>query len=311
MSHYRLNDVEPSAIVTVNGSEKKIYDNNQIFLNPNDTFEFRFFNPLQEKIGIEINFDGQKKGNSLLILNPGEDISLDRFLDDKKKMKYSTYFINGKNEQAVKATEKNGLVTINFYKEELWNNNFYSGTFNTTGWSGGTSRGASLQNFGSINSSSATKKWSPILENTSISNSVVDYSEYLCDNSGGDIDYVDYVADSSTSNITLDSMDVTHTYTANLGDNFKSFSSQNKNSRVYNEEKLETGRVEKGDESNQDFETVDTKFQSTPFHTINYMLKPESTKQQNIGEIRNYCSRCGYRIRKQSWNYCPKCSCEL
>jgi hypothetical protein len=141
MSHYRLNDVEPSAIVTVNGSEKKIYDNNQIFLNPDDNFEFRFFNPLQEKVGIEIIFNGKKKDNSLLILNPGEDISLDRFMDDKKKMKYSTYFIDGNNEQAVKATEKNGLVEINFYKEQSYNsyNHFntttnWGGNFDTTGY---------------------------------------------------------------------------------------------------------------------------------------------------------------------------------
>ena len=307
-NHYRLNDVEPSAIVTVNGSEKKIYDNNQIFLNPNDNFEFRFFNPLQEKVGIEINFDGQKKGNSLLILNPGEDITLDRFLDDKKKMKYSTYFINGKNDQAVKATEKNGLVTINFYKEELWNNNFWSGDFNTAGWSGGTSRGT-LPHFTNSRSSkgfdggnqmySSLGVFTQELDDSVITTDAVgtDYSEYICENTDKNIEYSDYVADS---------MDVSATYTANLGDTTKSFTTQN---QTY--EKLETGRIEKGEESNQDFETVDTKFQSTPFHTINYMLKPESTKPQSVNEIRNYCSRCGYRIRKQSWNYCPKCSCEL
>ena len=309
MSHYRLNDVEPSAIVTVNGSEKKIYDNNQIFLNPNDNFEFRFFNPLQEKLGIEIIFNGQKKDKSLLILNPGEDVSIDRFLDDKKKMKYSTYFINGKNEQAVKATEKNGLVTFNFYKEKLWNNNYWSGNINYTG----TSSGNNLPYFGNTNVYGVQGNMGTI-GNNGVSGTLdvsgnLDVSESITNSTDYSVysDYIDNLTTSDvTSDVTLDSMNIASTYTASLGDTTKSFTPQN---QTY--EKLETGRVEKGEESNQDFETIDTKFQSTPFHTISYMLKPESTKQQNIGEIRNYCPNCSYRIRKKSWNYCPKCSEEL
>ena len=296
MSHYRLNDVEPSAIVTVNGSEKKIYDNNQIFLNPNDNFEFRFFNPLQEKLGIEIIFNGQKKDKSLLILNPGEDVSIDRFLNDKKKMKYSTYFIDGKNEQAVKASEKNGLVTFNFYKEELWNNINYS--YTTTYSTAGLYGSSHLPHFGNTYSGSLDVSGS--ITNTT------NYSDYICEKSDKDIVYSNYINNTTTSNTTLDSMNINATYTASLGDTTKSFTPQN---QTY--EKLETGRVEKGEESNQDFETIDTKFQSTPFHSISYMLKPESTKQKNIGEIRNYCPNCSYRIRKKSWNYCPKCSEEL
>jgi len=296
MSHYRLNDVEPSAIVTVNGSEKKIYDNNQIFLNPNDNFEFRFFNPLQEKIGVEIIFNGQKKGNSLLILNPGEDITLDRFLDEKKKMKYSTYFINGKNEQAVKATENNGLVTINFYKEELWNNQTW--ITNTTGTYTTFLSGSSFNKDFGNHSSKGFYGGNQMYSAPGVYVNETDYS-----------DYSDYIGDTSNSNITLNSMDISATYTANASDNLKSLLPETKSSETY--EKLETGRVEKGEESKQDFESVDTKFETTAFHTINYTLKPESTKAKNIGEIRNYCNRCGYRIRKKSWNFCPKCSLEL
>ena len=63
MAHMRLLDREPSAIITVAGSEKKIYQNGQIFINDGDNFEIRFFNPLQEKIGISITFNGiQKNG---------------------------------------------------------------------------------------------------------------------------------------------------------------------------------------------------------------------------------------------------------
>jgi nicotinic acid mononucleotide adenylyltransferase len=47
MAHMRLLDREPSAIITVAGSEKKIYQDGQIFINDGDNFEIRFFNPLQ------------------------------------------------------------------------------------------------------------------------------------------------------------------------------------------------------------------------------------------------------------------------
>ena len=120
MTHYHLKNDEPTAIVTVKGSEKKIYDNNQIYLNSDDTFELRFFNPLSEEIGVKINFNGENKNNELLILRPGEDLTLNRFIGEKKKMKFSTYFIDKKNEKATKAIEKNGLIEINFYKKEQY-----------------------------------------------------------------------------------------------------------------------------------------------------------------------------------------------
>jgi len=314
MSHYRLNDVEPSAIVTVNGSEKKIYDNNQIFLNPNDNFEFRFFNPLQEKLGIEIIFNGQKKGNSLLILNPGEDVSIDRFLDEKKKMKYSTYFIDGNNDKAVKATKKNGLVTINFYKEKLWDNSIWgSGTLylsgctttsynNSAGFNGGNMMHDTLGNtngMGVLNISDDIK-----------------YADYVAENIDKDIDYSNYMAQAGLNNLTSGNINYSDTSNSNVTldsmvSNTNSFNDRNIFSK--STKSLETGRVEKGVESTQDFETIDIEFESTPFHSIDYYLKPQSTKPKNISKIRYYCpnKNCEYRIRKEHWKYCPKCGEEL
>jgi rubrerythrin len=73
-------------------------------------------------------------------------------------------------------------------------------------------------------------------------------------------------------------------------------------------EKVETGRIEKGPESSQEIKTVDAEFVTIPFHTITYQMKPNSAKPTtNITEIRNYCTECGYRIRKSTWKFCPKC----
>jgi hypothetical protein len=79
----------------------------------------------------------------------------------------------------------------------------------------------------------------------------------------------------------------------------------------YKEMKLETGRVEMGEESSQEMNVVDAQFESTPFHVVTYQMKPESHKPQTISEVRNYCTGCGYRIRKSSWKFCPKCGEEL
>ena len=74
---------------------------------------------------------------------------------------------------------------------------------------------------------------------------------------------------------------------------------------------IETGRVEMGEISNQQLRQVNAEFQNESFHTISYKMLPYSAKNQNINEIRQYCGNCGYRLRKQSWNYCPKCGSEV
>ena len=262
MAHYRLLDRLPSAIVTAGGSEKKVYKGNDIFFNKGDNFELRFFNPLQEKIGVEIIFNGQKKSDGLLVVNPGEDIKLDRFLDDTKKMVFDTYHIDSNNYAAVAAAELNGDVIINFFKEK-YVNHYYSQS------------GGGLPHFSSTNSNSRMYDsknipiqkdyWMPSCEGE------VNLDSFTSD----EVDFGDYLAE-STSSLT------------------------------------ETGRVEKGDESTQNLNLVDIEFDSTPFHSVHYNLKPTSTRgYTRTTEIRNYCDQCSYRVRKQNWKYCPKCGNKL
>ena len=74
------------------------------------------------------------------------------------------------------------------------------------------------------------------------------------------------------------------------------------------ESTIETGRVEKGDASNQDFKKVDIKFETTAFHILNFKLLPVSQKETiTTQEIRMYCPSCSYRKRKPSWKFCPSC----
>lgn len=81
-----------------------------------------------------------------------------------------------------------------------------------------------------------------------------------------------------------------------------------------NVNKVETGRVDKGEHSNQSFSSYYATFEDYPLNGITYHIKPVSTKDEspiNVDEIRHYCTECGYRIRKSSWKYCPKCGEKL
>jgi hypothetical protein len=74
---------------------------------------------------------------------------------------------------------------------------------------------------------------------------------------------------------------------------------------------VESGRIDEGGESNQMFTSSNKSFYSYPFHTVEFQLLPESLKQVNVKDIRNYCPECGYRLRKDNWKFCPNCGEEL
>ena len=74
---------------------------------------------------------------------------------------------------------------------------------------------------------------------------------------------------------------------------------------------VETGRIEKGDLSEQLFETVDGNFSIFPVSSVLIKLLPESKKPVEASSIRNYCTNCGTRMKKQSWKFCPSCGTKI
>lgn len=74
--------------------------------------------------------------------------------------------------------------------------------------------------------------------------------------------------------------------------------------------KVETGRIDKGSHSNQSFSSYYGTFDAHPLNAVTYHIKPVSTMEESpidLNDIRQYCPECGYRIRKSSWKFCPKC----
>lgn len=307
MTHYKMLDRLPSVSVTSNRNELKVYEGNIVYLNNGDNFELRFFNPTQEKLGVEIMFNGTKKGDSYLVLNPGQDIILDRFLDEQRKMLFETYSINGNNQDAVEAIQQNGIITFNFYKEFF---NSYShqipdvnvninynfppkpikykkslsrGVVGTSGHSGtkgmsGTSGGAYYSSTIGVNST-FTSSVSQNINSTTL---------------GSGTGYMSFQKDyffptSSTATATIDTLGTLGMFTD------------------LEETELETGRVEKGEISSQTLKTVNAQFATTAFHSVSYQILPHSAMNRTVNDVREYCGECGYRLRKQTWKFCPKC----
>jgi hypothetical protein len=73
----------------------------------------------------------------------------------------------------------------------------------------------------------------------------------------------------------------------------------------------ETGRVEKGSSSKQNFSSVVMDFENYPCETVEMQILAESNKPAEISDLRNYCSGCGTRMKKQTWKYCPSCGTKI
>ncbi|MFW6242926.1 MAG: zinc ribbon domain-containing protein [bacterium] len=267
MTHYRLSDSMPSAIILSRNprssslDELKTYRGTDIFLNDGNEFQIKLFNPLQIKIGVSISING-KSANHLLVLNPGEESIIDRFVDEKRRMIFETYKYDDNNPSAKKAVQNNGLIEIKFFREHFdvqtatWSTTPHFQDYNTTGnpafyptttIGGSYSRGTFTTNTGGVLFSQSLNTQEPEFVSPGLS---------------------------------------------------------------YKEKDLslkETGIVSKGSESNQDFKTVNVTFETFPFHTITYKLKPLSEKQSYNVEVRDYCTNCGYRLRNDKWVFCPKC----
>ena len=71
---------------------------------------------------------------------------------------------------------------------------------------------------------------------------------------------------------------------------------------------IETGRVEKGSESNQKLDVVYLNWESWAFHTVEYKLLPVSQKINTTQDlnVKRYCTSCGFKLNKTD-RFCSQC----
>ena len=73
---------------------------------------------------------------------------------------------------------------------------------------------------------------------------------------------------------------------------------------------IETGRVEKGEQSNQSFTNSYEQFNYHTSHEIGFKIQPLSTKNKTKEDIRQYCTECGTKT-KSNFKFCPSCGNKL
>jgi hypothetical protein len=93
----------------------------------------------------------------------------------------------------------------------------------------------------------------------------------------------------------------------------KSFSENSSKNYISFDNNIETGRIEKGNKSNQTFKLVDMEFDSFPSITYTYQILPTSYIPVDVlkpSQIRSYCTSCGTRT-KRGWKFCRECGSKL
>lgn len=70
---------------------------------------------------------------------------------------------------------------------------------------------------------------------------------------------------------------------------------------------VETGRVEKGEKSDQEFLIDNSTFEYYSSATSSWKILPISQKPVVKEDIKVYCTECGSRKRKDSFKFCPQC----
>ena len=246
-----------------------------VYLENGDEFQIELFNPYHHNIGISITFDGEKEGNQLLILKPGERFWLDRYLNNPKRFMFSIYNVE-KTEEAKEAISENGKVTIKFYREKKQENPkiTWRSNINCIDWEDypcdwWDDNKITYYN-SSIKTSTDNKSFNPTLR---CSFNCSDYSNISS-----------FSSSVPTANYSASSTDLDNT--------------------------IETVRIEEGSQSNQHFHETNQEFESWPFKTEIIKLLPKSQKPVTTAELtKKYCYNCGRKI-KDKFRFCPFCGAD-
>ena len=269
------------AKIAVNKSLLKEYSSSKyqrvVYLNDGDEFQIQLFNPEKFPIAAKIHLNGEKLSD-MLVIRPGERIWLERYLDQARKFKFSTYEIEDSYE-AKEAASLNGEVKIQFYRVKTSRQNTViniSCPISTIG-------SPTSIYYNTINSSDCQVKSISEPELASNLNSVNLASS---DMSGETWYKSSYISDTAC--------------------NFYASSTA-----AEPERSIETGRVEQGGYSNQKFSYVNYDFEDWSFRTETISILPLSRKPVTASDLKKrYCSNCGRKLSPKH-KFCPYCGTKV
>jgi len=114
---YRQNSsFKPEAWVASQKNRQKVYKGSKIYLEDGQEFELELHNPTKSVYLAKVLINGSHISPRGIILNPGQRVFLERFIDDNRKLVYQTYEVEN-TEEAKEAISENGKISIQFFEE--------------------------------------------------------------------------------------------------------------------------------------------------------------------------------------------------
>lgn len=87
-----------------------------VYLDGGSEFQIKLFNPTTDVIGAEVYVNETRIG-APIIINPGQIVWLERYLEEAKKFKFDVYEVDMNQEGVSEAIKNNGQIKVKFYKE--------------------------------------------------------------------------------------------------------------------------------------------------------------------------------------------------
>jgi hypothetical protein len=276
---------KPQAWIAVSGNRQKVYDvstgTEKVYLEDGQEFQIELHNPTQISYVAKIYINGQSISLSGLVLKPGQRYFLDRFIDENKKLIFSTYDVENTKE-AKDAIAKNGNLKVDFHAEYFQNFPWGITTAGTGSW---TTYPATLTIPANINFSDHGTYSTPVSTFTTTTTGNLTYTSRMTNTY--------FCASAQNAGNTLGSTSISTSGSSTV--------------RSKSADTVETGRIEKGEKSNQKFDNDNGTYNSYASFVSEYKILPRSAKPVEISEIRSYCPGCGTRMKKQNWKFCPTC----
>lgn len=289
MKKVTVGRTEPVAYVTKGKHRLKQYNNETVYLRNGDEFELELFNPTSDKVMAKVELNGNSLGAGI-VLRPGERVFVERYLDEARKFAFSTYEVNGKSEEVKQAIANNGDVRVLFYKESV-NYNYPSLTTWTTNWpTWGERTFIDSPVYGGPSTTLTRGIVGDLSGSLDVRNDVCSYSYNMDDSAKGQacMDSLDFMSASASVS-----------QSAPRG---RKLSKSMKASKS-----VETGRIDKGDISEQKFGHDYSTFNTYWTWETSWKILPLSQKPVVSEDIKVFCTNCGTRQKKSSHKFCPNC----
>jgi len=267
----------PQAFVT-KGRQRVKQFNQSVYLKNGDQFEIELFNPTQNKVLAKISLNGVSLGSGI-VLRPGERVFLERYFDEAKKFLFETYEVDGADDNVKRAIQNNGVVEVEFYDEYkpmIWNSGSITISPSNPTWTyynHTTIGGLANPTFtagDTYNIGSTDRQIKGASQSKSLSRETNDV--FLC----------------SCNAVNFDANVESLSFAAPVAP-------------------LETGRVEKGAESQQSFDYDNTTFNLYHSWKTSWKILPESQRPLVKEDLSVYCTNCGAKRKKPAHKFCPNC----